>query len=653
MNVISLDIEHSEGVFKPWEDGFYISCIGVIRSDGVRDVCWIEHESMELDPYDREPDAPDQDYYEEESWERVRKHLEWADMVLVHNMKHDMTIFRYYGLSFEKIKLWCTMVAEYVLSGQDTRRRTFGLSAVSQHYGFPPKLDKVKALWDSGVHTYNINSDLLHEYVLDDCQKCLDIYHRQVDDVKRQGMQKIVDLQMEWTLSLSDMELSGFLFDLDHAQNIVDEYQGQMDKLFKEIKGLASMTYDSNEETFDEFNPGSPAQVSAFLFGNTVNMDGMIWTTRELKNETKYYQKKGKVQVTFPGLGFTPPTKKRNADGSVPADKGVIAKLRGKTPEQKLALSALTEYSRFKKAKETLKGKSAGKGLMNKVRSDGCIHPNFNQCVATTGRLTSSDPNGQNLPRGSTSPIKECIIPTLDFIMQIDLSQVEWRAAAWMSQDTTMMWEVNNGVDQHNEACVNLMNLELNKVNRNFAKIFNFRMIYGGVAYGYYMDDKMPNFSLKKWEQIVQNFFDKYYGLAEWHYQRYTDVMMEGELVIATGRKFIFIKDEGGKYPERNVKNYPVQGIAGADILPLLGVMIRRGLKAKKLKSHYILTVHDSLVLDVCSGERSIVTSLISKCVASLSSSVSRYYNIDWNVKLEGEIEYGNNYGKLGHTLRC
>jgi DNA polymerase-1 len=580
--------------------------------------------------------------------------MDWADTVVAHNIKHDMTILRYYGISFEKVKLWCTMVAEYILSGQDTRQRTFGLSAVAKHYGFPPKLDKVKALWDAGVNTYDINSDLLHEYVLDDCQKTLDIYRRQVVEVARQKMQKIVDLQMEWTLSLSDMELGGFKFDVEAAQKIVDEYEYEMDKLLNEIRGFAVMNYDSEDELLEEFNPGSPKQVSAYLFGGTLKMDGKIWTSRELKKETKYYQKKGKVEVTMPGLGFEPPTKKRNDDGSVPTDKTIISKLRGNTPDQKIVLSALTQYSKFKKAKETLKGKTEKKGLINKVRSDGHIHPNFNQCVATTGRLTSSDPNGQNLPRGSTSPIKTCIVSSfLDgCILQIDLSQIEWRAAAWLSQDKTMMYEVNSGIDQHNEACVHLMELPLNKENRNYAKIFNFRMIYGGVAYGYYMDQKMPNFSLKKWQQIVNDFYEKYHGLAEWQYERYTDVMMYGEMIIPTGRKFVFIKDEKGEYPERNVKNYPVQGIAGADILPLLGVMIRRGLKHRKLKSHYSLTVHDSLVLDVDSSERSTVIDLISKCVASLSQSVSRYYNIDWNVRLEGEIEYGNNYGKLGHTIK-
>ena len=191
------------------------------------------------------------------------------------------------------------------------------------------------------------------------------------------------------------------------------------------------------------------------------------------------------------------------------------------------------------------------------------------------------------------------------------------------------------------------MNMEFSKEGRNKAKIFNFRMIYGGVAYGYFMDDNMPNFPLKKWEKICDGFVNKYYGLAEWWYQEYTKVMMRGWMQIPTGRKFVFIKGPNGEYPERHVKNYPVQGIAGGDILPLLAVMIRRGLQKAGLRSHFILTVHDSLVLDVLSSERSTVIELVERCVASLQRAVSRYYNLDINVRLEGELEIGPNYGSL------
>jgi DNA polymerase-1 len=637
-NVLAFDFEHSSNVFKPWDTGFYVACLGIVRSDGVREVIWFDHSSLE---YNKDLD-------DNNPWERVREHLEWADIVVAHNAKHDVTIARYYGISFEKVKLHCTMLVEYLLSGQDTRRRTFGLSEVAAQYGFPPKIDKVKALWDSGVDTWDIDSGLLTEYCLDDCQKTLDIYMRQVEEVAKWNMGKVVDLQNEFTLCLSDMELFGFGFDKDRAEQIVADYEVQMDRLLEIIHGLAVWQVKPNEEATVKFNPGSPQQVSGLLFGGTFKVDGLVWTTRELKHETKLYQKQEKIEVTMDGLGFKSPSKHPNEDGSWPTDKDTLKRLRGRTPEQKLVLSTLAEYANMKKAKETLKGKTVGKGIIYKIKHDGNVRPNFNQCVATTGRLTSSDPNGQNMPRGSTSPLKTCIVPNFDYILQVDLSQIEWRAAAWLSQDKVMIHEINSGIDQHNKACVELMELPLTKENRTHAKVFNFRMLYGGVAYGYFMDQKMPNFPLKKWEEIVHGFEAKYYGLCNWQYNTHTQVMMNGGWVqIPTGRKFNFLPDSKGEFPIRNIKNYPVQGIAGGDILPILAVQIRRGLNQQKMKSRFILTVHDSLVFDVKEEEREALIKLISVCVQNLRRTVGAYYGFDWNVDLTGEIEIGKNYGEL------
>lgn len=656
MNVLAFDTEHSYGPMRPYDEGFYLSCVGIVRSDGVRDIIWFDHESTEVDPFEpREPDAYVDDGWHEREWERVREHFEWADIVVAHNLKHDMTIFRYYGISFEKLKLWCTMTIEYLLSGMDTRQRSFDLSDVCDNYGMPPKLDKVKALWNKGVDTYNINSDLLEEYCMDDTQKVYDLYRLQNELVDSEGMRKITDLNMEFTMSLSDMELYGFKFDEDLAMEMVNKYQAQMDEMSNEIKKIAyrDLWVDPNCELTEEFNPGSDAQKSALIFGGEFTIDGKEWTTRELKYETKYYQRNAKVTCRLPGLWPQLPEKNRRQDGLFGVDKTIVKKLRGSTPEQKIVKSAFTEFGKIKKAKETLLGKTDEKGLLNKIRPDGYIHPNLNQAVTVTGRLSGSDPNTQNMPRGSTSPLKKCILPKWDEILQIDLSQIEWRCAAWLAQDRQMIYEINNGIDQHTKAATDpeMMNLPFSKEARQAAKIFNFRMIYGGVAYGFYMHDEMPNFSLKKWEKIVNSFLANYPQLDDWWYHNINHVNQHGELRIPTGRRFKFLK-QNHEYPERQIKNYPVQGMAGGDILPLLAVMIRRGLVKGKFKSHMILTVHDSLVLDVHKDEKADLIDLITKCVQNLATAVSRYYDVKWNVKLEGEIETGPNYGSIGDTIK-
>jgi DNA polymerase-1 len=221
-----------------------------------------------------------------------------------------------------------------------------------------------------------------------------------------------------------------------------------------------------------------------------------------------------------------------------------------------------------------------------------------------------------------------------------------------------MMDEIRNGVDQHAAACVDILGLPFtnkhdpeSKINRDYTKVFNFRMIYGGTAHGFFSDNKMPQFSKTRWNTIVKDFFDKYQGLKNWQDESVGSALIHGELVMATGRRFRFNKSTyrngAMEYNERQFKNYPVQGIAGGDILPLVSVLIRRGLRSSGLRSRLMLTVHDSIVLDCPLDELKRVAKLCYIIARNLDQTISNYFGIDWNVKLDGECETGVNYGNL------
>jgi len=321
------------------------------------------------------------------------------------------------------------------------------------------------------------------------------------------------------------------------------------------------------------------------------------------------------------------------------------------------AKELLFEFSHLNKLANTLLGKE-GNGLINKITPDGLIHPTLNNTLTKTGRLSSSNPNSQNLPRGNTSPIKRCIVPQNDGIYQVDLSQIEWRGAAELSGDKVMMTEINSRIDQHARAVTELMELKYidksdpeSKANRDNAKVFNFRMIYGGSAYGYYLDPKMPAFSKRKWQKIVDNFNTKYEGLYRHNEQNLKHVLSNGVLRIPTGRKFTFkksiIQDGVPSYNERHVKNYPVQGIAGGDLLPLMAVIIRRGLVKGGFKSKLILTVHDSMVFDYVAEELGRLDKLCLTVAATLPKYIERYFGVPWSTRIDAESEIGPNYGEL------
>jgi DNA polymerase I-like protein with 3'-5' exonuclease and polymerase domains len=623
MTIIAVDIECSYGPMRPCDKGFYLVCVGIVDLSGKEQVFWFDHAEVQ------------------EDWvanmSAVRSIIEEADTVIAHNLKYDMTLLRNYDISFENQQLWCTMVTEYLLSGHD-KTRTYGLDAVSDHHGLGRKLDKVRKMWDMGIETYDIPKDLIEEYVLQDCNLALELYKEQVKDPEMQHINKVHKLQMEFQLCLSDMELYGFKFDADKAHKIVKELDLQKMEMELQILEMAKTP---------NANVGSGQQLSAILFGGILKTEGTEWVIKELKSkpESRYYEKRVTFEEEIPGLGFKTP-KKMLLNGYYPTDKATLEGLRARSPAQKEVKHTLLSYSVLKKARETLKGKE-GKGLINKIGVDGMIHPHLNMAVTATGRLSSSDPNSQNLPRLGTSPVKRCIIPFFDGIMQGDLSQVEWRGGAELSQDQEMMHEINSGIDQHNRACVELMLLELTKENRNFAKIFNFRMIYGGSGYGFYKDHKMPNFTLTQWNRIVKEFCEKYWGLTDWQDKNIETVYKEGQLRIKTGRRFVFQRNENYEYNERQVKNFPVQGVAGGDILPLAAVVVRRGMKKSGLKSRMILTVHDALAFDYVEAEKERLYTLVSYVFKNLVGYIKSYFGIEWDTALAGEIEAGPNYAEL------
>lgn len=236
-------------------------------------------------------------------------------------------------------------------------------------------------------------------------------------------------------------------------------------------------------------------------------------------------------------------------------------------------------------------------------------------------------------------------------ILDCDLSQIEWRMAAFLSQDPIMCQEVRDGVDQHAATCTNLMELELTKANRQDAKIFNFRAIYCNPksgAYAYYMDPKMPSFSQKKWDGIVESFFEKYAGLQRWHDAIEKEVRKTGQLTGPTGQQWVFKKEKKKQgyydYSKEKIYNYPVQGTSGA-LIKLALVTIRN--RAKHLKNKkFIMTVHDSLIWDVHESEVEELGKLNLEVFQELPDLCKKHFGFHINLPIIGEATYGPTWGE-------
>lgn len=644
MKILGIDIEGKFGVMSPHMDGFYTSCVGMVWfQDGLHngeDIVWFDHNHI-----DRTPGGV----------KLIQNMVDWSDLIVGQNLKYDIKALTHYGVNFDHVKIWDTMLAEYILSGMDSRNRKYGLNALSGWYKLEGKGeagDKVRAYWDNRVETADIPVDILSEYQINDCIIPIRIYEKQIEIAKKEGILANIELQNEWLLCLMEMEYNGMGFDKERALKIVEEYKTKADEVQDYFRDLVKQPH---------LNLGSDIQKSALVYGGLLKTQHKEWVIKELKirPESTYKETNIKEQEEIRGLGFPLPRnkKKQKKNGYWKVAKGDIEILKG-TAKNKLEWKAkLLEHSKYTNIHQALVGKSIGAGLVNKLARDGLIHPTLDQMWARTGRLTSKNPNGQNL----FPIVKECFIPTLDYIGQIDLSQVEWRAAGELADDQVIINEVNGGVDQHIATVTELMDLPFlgkddpaSKANRNHAKTFNFRMIFGGTEWGYHLDVDMPRFGLKKWKEIIDKFWRKYFALYNFHSANIQKVLRDGFVISKLGRRFRFdkCKEVEGEltYNYNQIKNRVIQGSA-AELIALLGVVTRRGMKSKNCKSKMIITVHDSIVFDIKEGEEDYIKWLTLKTAKSLREYIKAYWGVDWRVQMDGEFEFGINY-KSQHEVK-
>lgn len=207
-----------------------------------------------------------------------------------------------------------------------------------------------------------------------------------------------------------------------------------------------------------------------------------------------------------------------------------------------------------------------------------------------------------------------------------------------------MMQEIRDGVDIHTENAINFFG---SKDYRQDCKVFNFRMIYGGSPYSFFMDSKMPNFSKKKWDGIVDTFYGKYKGLAAFHDNLMKEVRKNGYIINPTGRKLVFEKvlKHGGywDYNKPNVVNYPVQSLATADIVPLAMVVARRRL-AKYPDVKFIMQVHDSLIWDAPKKDVDVTARTCVEVFRELPDLIEQFFGFEFNVPLSGEAKVGKSW---------
>ncbi len=227
-------------------------------------------------------------------------------------------------------------------------------------------------------------------------------------------------------------------------------------------------------------------------------------------------------------------------------------------------------------------------------------------------------------------------------LIQCDAKALEWLVAVYLSQDPTGIKEIIANVDQHTD---NQHRFGL--PSRLIAKTFVFRLIYGGSAYSYANDPDFTAVSTKEkfWQKVIEEFYAKYTGLADWHTALMQEATTTGMLRMPTGRIYNYRPEERRGdlvWPRTTILNYPVQG-TGADIMCIARVSFARRFKQRGIKGKLISTVHDSIVVDVEDTEVDTVCKMFHEVFDDIPANFKRIFGKEFNLPARCEVEYGMN----------
>ena len=409
--------------------------------------------------------------------------------------------------------------------------------------------------------------------------------------IKSEDMEYLFkSIEMPLSIVLADMELTGIKLDVDYLTKIQEELKIKMDNVEKEIYSLAG----------SEFNIMSPIQLAKVLFED--------------------------LMIPYP---------KRVKDGKYSTSKDILDKLVDTYP----IVNKVLEYRTLSKLYTNY-----AVGLIDEVRSDGRIHTIYNQALTRTGRLSSIEPNLQNIPaRGEySSIIRKAFIPDEDSVLLgSDYSQVELRVFASLSNTENLIEAFKNDQDIHTKTASDIFGVPMEEVTKDMrrtAKAVNFGIVYGISSFGL-ADDLGIDFRDAK--KFIDNYLATYPGIVDFMEELKNNAYRDGYVKTLMGRKRVIEELSSKNYMirqggERMALNTPIQGTA-ADILKKAMVEIYDEFNKRGLKSKMLLQVHDELVFNVVKEELDEVKGIVKNIMENT-------YQL--KVPLKVDIEYGKDWSE-------
>ena len=493
------------------------------------------------------------------------------------NLKYDISMLAQYGINV-KGKLFDTMLAHYLIEPEQRHNMDY-LAEVYLNYLTIPIEDLIgKGRQQKTMREVPV--ELAKEYAAEDADITLQLYEKLLPLLKENSVEKLFyEIEMPLVPVLSRMEANGVKIDTKNLQQISEEFGREIGKTEEQIYQAAGTP----------FNIASPKQLGEILF-------------ERLRIDEKA---------------------KKTKTGQYATGEDVLQKLSHKHP----IIQMILDYRSFTKLKSTYL--DALPALVNP--KDGLIHTSYNQAVTATGRLSSNNPNLQNIPVRTEKgrEIRRAFVPRSEAytLLAADYSQIELRIIAHLSQDPAMVADFNLGHDIHAATAAKVFHLPMDQVTkeqRSRAKAVNFGIIYGMSAFG--LAERME-LSRSEAADIIRKYFEEYAGIKEYMNRSIALARERGYAETILGRRR-YLRDINGAnsvvrgFAERNAINAPIQG-SSADMIKIAMIGIHQELERLKMQSKMILQVHDELVFDAHLDELNDLKAIVQdKMVNALPLSV-------------------------------
>lgn len=513
-----------------------------------------------------------------------------------HNIKYDLQILK--GLGYVLEGFFDTMLASYLLNAGTRQHGLDALAFSELGYQMQP-IEELIGKGKSQITMDKVDPEKVSWYCAEDVDMTLRLKNIYEPELKKQGLEKVFyDIEMPLVSVLRDVELNGIKLDTKFLNKLAGEAEIEIKDLEKKIHKLAG----------EEFNINSPLQLKKILF-------------EKLKLE---------------------PTENRKTKTGISTAAGNLEKMLG----QHEIIPKILEYREVTKLYSTYL--TTLPELVSKAT--GRLHTSYNQTIAATGRLSSTDPNLQNIPvrgDGLGSQVRQAFVAEKGYkLLSLDYSQIELRIVAHLAKDKKMLEVFKNREDIHLKTAMEIFNVPKEQVTKDMrrdAKTINFGILYGVSSFG--LSSRIGEVSMAEAKKFIQKYFAAYPEVEAYMENIKFQVNQAGFVRNELGRMRKFPEIRSSQFfiraaAERAAINFPIQSLA-ADVIKVAMINIARELEREKnreLGIRMLLQVHDELVFEVQEDK----VEYWAKIIRPLMEGA-----IKLSVPIEVEAKAGDNWGEM------